>query len=30
VRILEGYGHGATTGAPELVAAEIERFLRPK
>ena len=30
LRILEGYGHGATTGAPELVAAEIERFLRPK
>ena len=30
VRILEGYGHGATTSAPELVAAEIERFLGPK
>src|SRR5215217_285101 len=30
VRILEGFGHGATTSAPELVAAEIERFLGPK
>jgi pimeloyl-ACP methyl ester carboxylesterase len=28
VRILEGHGHGATTSAPELVAAEIERFLQ--
>jgi hypothetical protein len=27
VRILEGSGHGATTGDPELLAAEIERFV---
>jgi pimeloyl-ACP methyl ester carboxylesterase len=27
VRILEGQGHGATTGDPELLAAEIARFL---
>jgi len=30
VRILEGFGHGATTSAPELLAAEIERFFEPK
>jgi pimeloyl-ACP methyl ester carboxylesterase len=27
VRILEGQGHGATTGDPALLAAEIRRFL---
>jgi pimeloyl-ACP methyl ester carboxylesterase len=27
IRVLEGQGHGATTGAPELLAAELERFL---
>ena len=27
VRILEGHGHGATTSGPELLAAEIARFL---
>jgi pimeloyl-ACP methyl ester carboxylesterase len=27
VRILEGSGHGATTSDPELLAAEIDRFL---
>jgi len=27
VRILEGHGHGATTSAPELLAAELTRFL---
>ncbi len=26
-RVLEGHGHGANVTAPELVAAEIERFL---
>lgn len=28
VRMLEGCGHGATTSDPELLAAELERFLR--
>jgi pimeloyl-ACP methyl ester carboxylesterase len=28
VRMLEGRGHGATTSDPELLAAELERFLR--
>ena len=28
IRILEGHGHGATTSGPELLAAELERFLR--
>ena len=28
VRILEGCGHAATTSHPELLAAELERFLR--
>jgi pimeloyl-ACP methyl ester carboxylesterase len=27
VRILEGHGHGATTSGPELLAAEVARFL---
>lgn len=27
LRILEGHGHGATTSGPELLAAEIARFL---
>jgi pimeloyl-ACP methyl ester carboxylesterase len=29
VRILEGHGHGATTSGPELLAAELARFLGP-
>ena len=29
VRTLEGHGHGAAMSAPELLAAELERFLLP-
>ena len=29
VRILEGHGHGANTSGPELLAAEVARFLPP-
>jgi pimeloyl-ACP methyl ester carboxylesterase len=29
VRTLEGHGHGAAVGAPELLAGELERFLAP-
>ena len=27
IRILQGHGHGATTSGPELLAAEVARFL---
>ncbi len=29
LRILEGHGHGANTSGPELLAAEVARFLPP-
>ena len=29
VRILQGHGHGANTSGPELLAAEVARFLPP-